>query len=73
MRTIFAALRVVGIQILVGVERHDTNPRIGALGQNRAVVGDNIAEGVCIIYIGDITKPCLMVIGITPHVDSAQG
>ena len=73
MRTIFAALRVVGIQILVGVERHDTNPRIGALGQNRAVVGDNIAEGVCIIYIGDITKPRMMVIGITPHVDSAFG
>ena len=73
MRTIFAALRVIGIQILVGVERHDANPRIGVLRQNRAVIGNDITKSICVINLGDIIEPCLMVIGITPHVDSAQG
>jgi len=64
---------VIGIQILVSIEGHDANPRIGVLRQNRAVIGNDITKSICVINLGDIIEPCLMVIGITPHVDSAQG
>ena len=64
---------VVRIQILVGIEGHDASPRIGVLRQNRAVIGNDITKSICVINLGDIIEPCLMVIGITPHVDSAQG
>ena len=68
-----AKLLIVCSQILVGIEGHDTDPRIGGLGQNRAVIGNDITKSICVINLGDIIEPCLMVIGITPHVDSAQG
>ena len=64
---------VIGIQILVSIEGHDANPRIGVLRQNRAVIGNDITKSICVINLGDIIEPCLMVIGITPHVDSALG
>ena len=68
-----AKLFIVCSQILAGIKGHGTDPRIGGLGQNRAVVGNDIAQRISTGNIGDIIKPCVMVIGITPHVDCALG
>ena len=68
-----AKLFIVCSQILVGIEGHGTDPRIGGLGQNRAVVGNDFAKRISTGNIGDTIKPCVMVIGITPHVDCALG
>ena len=68
-----AKLFIVCSQILAGIKGHGTDPRIGGLGQNRAVVGNDIAQRISTGNIGDMIKPCVMVIGITPHVDCALG